>query len=197
MEPLTAAIAEAAVRKPLAEATVAQGIREVAAETAETLIGEQGLLQQLETIRFDSIESLAARNEAALSETRRESLETNLAANREAGRVREEVVGDELAHEYPVEAGYHIESQRFLRDEYGKIVHDPETGESRKIDFEVIKDGEVVKSVEVTSETADKTAQLAKEERIRGAGGNYVTDRRTGELAPFASEVKTEVVRRA
>ena len=71
------------------------------------------------------------------------------------------------------------------------------TGESRrKIDFEVIKDGEVVKSVEVTSETADKTAQLAKEERIRDAGGNYVVDRRTGELVRFAPDVQTEVVRR-
>ena len=72
MEPLIAA--EAAARKALAEAAGPQGVREVAAETAETLVGEQGLLQQLETIRFDSIESLAARNEAALSEVRREGL---------------------------------------------------------------------------------------------------------------------------
>ena len=193
MEPLTAAIAEAAARKALAEATVAQGVREVTAETAETLVGEQGLLQQLETIRFNSIESLAARNESALSEVRREVLE----ANREAGIEREKVVGDELAREYPAEAGYHIESQCPLRDEIGKIVRDPETGEFRKIDFEVVKDGEVVKSVEVTSETADKTAQLAKEERIRDTGGNYIVDHRTGELVRFAPDVKTEVIRRA
>lgn len=193
MEPLTAVMAEAAAGKALAEATVAQGIREVAAETAETLIGEQGLLQQLDTLRFDSIEALAARNEATLSEVRREGL----AANQEAGKAREKVVGDELVHEYPAEAGYHIESQCHLRDKSGEIVRDPETGESRKIDFEVIKDGEVVKSVEVTSETADKTAQLAKEERIRDAGGNYIVDRRAGELVRFAPDVKTEVVRRA
>lgn len=193
MESLTTAIAEAAARKALAEATVAQGIREAAAETAEALIGEQGLLQQLDTLRFDSIESLAARNEATLSEVRREVLE----ANREAGMEREKAVGDELGREYPAADGYYVESQRYLRDENGKIVRDPETGESRKIDFEVIKDGEIVKSVEVTSETADKIAQLAKEERIRDAGGNYIEDRRTGELVRFPSEVKTEVVRRA
>ena len=193
MEPLTAVMAEAAARKALAEATAAQGVREVTAETAEALVSEQGLLQQLDTLRFDSIESLAARNEATLSEVRREGL----AANQEAGKAREKVVGDELVHEYPAEAGYHIESQRHLRDKSGEIVRDPETGESRKIDFEVIKDGEVVKSVEVTSETADKTAQTAKEVRIRDAGGNFVIDRSTGELVPFRSGVETEVVRRA
>ena len=66
-----------------------------------------------------------------------------------------------------------------------------------RVDFEIIKDGEVVKSVEVTSETADKTAQLAKEERIRDTGGNYIVDHRTGELVCFAPDVKTEVIRRA
>ena len=168
----------------------------VAAETAETLVSEQGLLQQLETIRFDSIESLAARNEAAdlsVSEARREII----ADNREAGIERERIVGDELVREFPSEAGYHIESQCYLRGENGEIVCDPETGEGRKIDFTVIQDGEVVKSIEVTSETVDKTAQLAKEERIRNAGGDYIEDRRTGELVRFAPDVKTEVVRRA
>ena len=191
MEPLTAAIAEAAVRKALAEATAAQGVREVAAETAETLIGEQGLLQQLETIRFDSIEALAARNEAALREF------SQIEANRVSGAAREEAVASELTDRYPVENGYHIERECFLRDETGKITVDPNTGESRRIDFEIIKDGEVVKSVEVTSETADKTAQLAKEERIRDTGGNYIEDRRTGELVRFAPDVQTEVIRRA
>lgn len=191
MEPLTAAMSEAAARKALAEATVAQGIREVAAETAETLIGEQGLLQQLDTLRFDSIESLAARNEATLKEL------SQIEANRVSGAAREEAVASELMDKYPAEDGYHIERECFLRDETGKITVDPDTDESRRIDFEITKDGEVVKSIEVTSETADKTAQLAKEERIRDAGGNYIVDRRTGELVRFAPDVKTEVVRRA
>jgi hypothetical protein len=191
VEPLTAAIVEAAARKALAEATVAQGIREVAAETAETLVGEQGLVQQLETIRFGSVESVAARNEATLSEV------SQIEANRISGAAREEAVDSELAREYRLEGGYHIERECFLRDETGKITVDPNTGESRRVDFEIIKDGEVVKSVEVTSETADKTAQLAKEERIRDTGGNYIVDHRTGELVRFAPDVKTEVIRRA
>lgn len=192
MEPLTTtAIAEAATRKALAEATVAQGLREAAAETVETLVSEQGLLQQLDTLRFDSIESLAARNEAALKEF------SQIEANRISGAAREEAVASELIDQYPPEDGYHIERECFLRDETGKITVDPDTGESRRIDFEIIKDGEVVKSVEVTSETADKTAQLAKEERIRDAGGNYIEDRCTGEFIRFAPDVKTEVVRRA
>ena len=190
MEPLTAAI-EVAARKALAEATVAQGVREVAAETAETLVGEQGLLQQLDTLRFDSIESLAARNEAALREF------SQIEANQISGAAREETVANELADRYPPGDGYHVERECFLRDETGKITVDPNTGESRRVDFEIIKDGEVVKSVEVTSETADKTAQLAKEERIRNAGGDYIVDRRTGELVRFAPDVQTEVVRRA
>ncbi len=192
MEPLTAAIARASASELLAEVKIAQDLRETATEAAETLVGEQGLLQQLDTLRFDPIDSLAARNEATLSEVRREVLATN----REAGLVREEVVSGELLREYPGEAGYSIESQSYLRDENRGIVRDPETGESRKIDFAVIKDGEIVRSVEVTSETADKAAQVAKEERIRDAGGDYILDRRTDELVRFAPDVKTEVVRR-
>ena len=191
MEPLTAAIAEAAARKALAEATVAQGIREAAAEAAETIVGEQGLLQQIDTLRFDSIESLAARNEATLKEL------SQIEANRISGAAREEAVASELMDQYPPGDGYHIERECFLRDDAGKITVDPDTGESRRIDFDIIKDGEVVKSVEVTSETADKTAQLAKEERIRDAGGNYIEDRRTSEFIRFPLDVKTEVVRRA
>jgi hypothetical protein len=113
-----------------------------------------------------------------------------------SGAVREEVVSGELVRDYPAENGNHIEPECYLRDAEGHIVKDPEMGEARRIDFAVIKDGEVVKSVEVTSETADKTAQLAKEDRIREAGGNYIVDRRTGEIVPFAHNVKTEIWRR-
>lgn len=122
---------------------------------------------------------------------------SQIEANRISGAAREEVVGSELAHEYPAEDGNHIERECYLRDSEGHVVKDPETGEARRIDRLVLKDGEVVKSVEVTSETADKTAQMTKEERIREAGGNYIEDRRTGELVPFRSGVKTEIERRA
>ena len=163
----------------------------VATEAREALLGEQGLLDQLDAIKHGSRESVAARNEAALREV------SQIERNRCDGAKREEKVRIELEIKYPEEDGYHIEDQCSLRDETGKIAFDPVTGESRRSDIVVIKDGQVVRSVEVTSETAYKTAQLAKEYRIREAGGNFVLDRRTGELVPLAPGVKTEIVRRA
>lgn len=203
MEPLTTETIAASVKSMAAEAKTSQSIvesgsgvlsldagLETAAETHEANIGEQGLIQQLDSIRFESMEALVARNEAALGEM------SQIEVNRRFGAEREEVVDGELARDYPTETGNHIERECYLRNAEGGGVKDPETGEARRIDFAVIKDGEVVKSVEVTSETADKTAQLAKEDRIREAGGNYIVDRRTGEIVPFAHGVKTEVVRR-
>ena len=204
MAPLTAETIAAIVKAKAAEAMTAQSIveaesgvlsldagLETAAEAHEAIIGEQGLIQQLDSIRFESMEALAARNEAALSEM------SQIEANRISGAAREEVVGGELAREYPAENGNHIERECYLRNAEGHVVKDPETGEARRIDRVVLKNGEVVKSVEVTSETADKTAQMAKEERIREVGGNYIVDRRNGEIVPFAHGVKTEIVRRA
>ena len=94
--------------------------------------------------------------------------------NKEEGLRREAEVEEELEKKYPESEGYEIVSEAYLRDSEGKIVRDPETGEARRIDFVVVKDGQVVDSIEVTSETADKTGQTAKEERIRDAGGNYI-----------------------
>ena len=202
MDPLTAEAVAAAGKALASEAMAAQGLLEVessvwsldagletAAEAREAIIGEQGLIQQLDSIRFESMEALAARNEAVLREM------PQIEANRRAGAAREEAEYGELARKYPTEEGYHIERECYLRNAEGHVVKDSEMGEARRIDFGLIKDGEVVKSVEVTSETADKTVQMAKEERIREAGGNYI--RLTGEMVPFGRNVKTEVVRRA
>ena len=203
-EAMAAGTATVAGETMAAETIVAQGLLEAesgilgleagletAAEASESIISEQGLVDQLDSIRFESMEALAARNEAAINEL------SQIEANRIAGAAREEAVSSELVHEYPAENGSHIERECYLRDAEGHVVKDPETGEARRVDFAVTKDGEVVKSVEVTSETADKTVQLAKEARIREAGGNYIKDRSTGELARFPSDVKTEVWRRA
>ena len=59
----------------------------------------------------------------------------------------------------------------------------------------VVKDGKVVDSIEVTSKTADKTEQSAKEERIREAGGNYIRDN-DGNLVEIPSYVQTHIERR-
>ena len=54
----------------------------------------------------------------------------------------------------------------------------PLTGESRKLDFVIKGSGKNGGGLaqEFTSKTASKRSQLAKEERIRDAGGVYVRD---------------------
>ena len=115
--------------------------------------------------------------------------------NKIDGLAREKEVAEELQEKYPPEEGYEIVSEAYLRDKDGNIVRDSETGEARRIDFVVVKDGKVVDSVEVTSKTADKTEQTAKEERIREAGGNYIRDY-NGNLVEIPSTVQTRIERR-
>ena len=96
---------------------------------------------------------------------------------------------------YPPEKGYQIVSEVYLRDKDGNIVKDTVTGEARRVDFMVVKDGKVIDSIEVTSKTADKSEQLAKEERIRDNGGNYIRDN-NGNLVEIPSTVHTHIERR-
>lgn len=58
-----------------------------------------------------------------------------------------------------------------------------------------IKNGKAVDSIEVTSITADKTEQSAKEERIRANGGNYIRDN-NGNLIEIPSDIYTRIERR-
>lgn len=115
--------------------------------------------------------------------------------NKMDGLEREKEVAEELQKKYPPEEGYEIIPEAYLRDKDGNIVRDPETGEARRVDFVVVKDGKVVDSVEVTSKTADKTEQSAKENRIRETGGNYVRDS-AGNLVEMPADVKTRIERR-
>lgn len=115
--------------------------------------------------------------------------------NKLDGRQREKDVEKELNEEYPPEEGYSTVPEATLRDKDGNIVKDPVTGEARRIDIVVVKDGKAVDSIEVTSKTADKSAQSAKEERIREAGGNYIKDN-NGKLVEIPKEVRTRIERR-
>lgn len=167
------------------------------AEASEARVGEKGLLEQMDTIRYSSLESVAARNEVTIKDT------PQIEINRSDGVARQEAVGAELLRDYPTEQGYNVESELYLRNQDGSIARDPSVQEgnglegTRRLDFVVILNGQVIKSVEVTSETAPKALQSAKEDRIREAGGNYVLDRSTGELVPFAHGVRTQIIRRA
>lgn len=115
--------------------------------------------------------------------------------NKLDGLAREKEVGEELEKKYPSEEGNQIVSEAYLRDKDGVIVKDFVTGEARRVDFMVVKDGRVIDSIEVTSKTADKAEQIAKEERIRKAGGNYIRDNE-GNLAEISSAVHTHIERR-
>lgn len=115
--------------------------------------------------------------------------------NKLDGLQREHDVEEELERQYLLEKGYSVISEAYLRNENGTIVKDTVTGEARRIDFVVAKDEKVVDSIEVTSKTADKTAQTAKEVRIREAGGNYIRDYE-GNLIEIPSEVHTRIERR-
>jgi hypothetical protein len=118
-----------------------------------------------------------------------------LIGNKEEGLRREAEVEEDLKKKYLESDGYEIVKEAYLRDSEGKIVKDPETGTARRIDFVVVKDGQVVDSIEVTSETADKREQTAKENRIREAGGNYIKTA-DGSLAKFPENIHTQIERR-
>lgn len=114
--------------------------------------------------------------------------------NKIDGTQREREVANELEKKYSFEEGYSIIPEAYLRDKKGDIVKDPVTNEARRIDFVIVKDNKVVDSIEVTSKTADKTNQAAKEKRIREIGGNYI--RYNGNVIEIPSNVLTRIERR-
>ena len=115
--------------------------------------------------------------------------------NKVDGTVRENHFAEELKVKYPEKDGYSVLRETYLRDQNGNIVKDPVTGTGRRVDMMVVKDGEVVNSFEVTSKTANKTAQTAKELRIREAGGNFIKDK-SGKLIEIPKDIFTEIIRR-
>ena len=117
-----------------------------------------------------------------------------LEINRETGDDRERQAEADLRMRFPEAEGYELLKECTLRDGEGSIARDPETGSYRRVDFVVAKDGEVVRMFEVTSETAPKEAQLAKEVRILESGGNHVRHP-DGNLLPINNEVVSEVLR--
>ncbi len=119
----------------------------------------------------------------------------DLIENKRTGLEREQQVKEELEEKYPLEKGYTILSEIYLRDENGKSVADPVTGERRRVDFAVIRNNQVIEMIEVTSLTADKQLQIAKENRIREAGGNYIRNQ-NGELCKIPDSMHTKIERR-
>jgi exopolysaccharide biosynthesis protein len=117
---------------------------------------------------------------------------TGVRANQLAGASREALVRSELAAKYP---GAAIQNEVYLRTASGARAIDPLTGTARRIDSVVIQNGRVVDSVEVTSLTASKDAQVFKEFSIRNNGGTFIRDRATGQLLDI-SQVPTQLARK-
>jgi hypothetical protein len=177
----------------------ANRMRDVLVAKAEPVLVQ---LTDIKNSTFESLQGQVADAESKISgaATAREVTlikagESVIGRNRREGQEREETIRRELETKYPPSEGYTIHSQPILRGENGQIVKDPYTGEARRPDFAISKNGQVVDMVEVTSEYADKTLQLKKEENIRANGGNYIKDNQTGELIEIPSEIKTRVER--
>jgi hypothetical protein len=113
-------------------------------------------------------------------------------ANKKAGDQRQEVAKSALQEKYP---NARVESERYLRNANGKSVRDKVTGERRRLDHVVIQDGQVIASVEVTSPSAPKGTQQAKEGRVRRQGGYYIRDPKTREIlaAPRSKVVRVDL----
>jgi RHS repeat-associated protein len=116
----------------------------------------------------------------------------NMLRNAAAGALREVRFAEELAKQFP---GSSIQKEVYLRNADGSIAKDPLTGQARRIDYVVIEDGKIRGLHEVTSQTANKRAQLFKEESIRQNGGTYIRDRQTGKLIDV-SNMSTRLNRR-
>lgn len=99
--------------------------------------------------------------------------------NKLDGLAREKRAKDILERRYGKE---NVLSERILRDSMGNKVVDPFTNSGRRVDFVVRgKDG-LWRPVEITSMTAPKAEQLAKEARIQELGGIFVRNPTTKEM---------------
>lgn len=110
--------------------------------------------------------------------------------NHQEGLRRQDEVAQELAAENP---GKVVQGERLLRDETGKKVVDPVTGQGRRVDHAVIdRDKGTARTYETTGNAVDKTVQLEKEQRVRDAGGRYIRDKETRKMVEVegVSEVK-------
>nr|WP_319527521.1 RHS repeat-associated core domain-containing protein [Pseudomonas laurentiana] len=96
------------------------------------------------------------------------------------GERRHKLLNEQLRAKHPEAT---IQCECYLRDANGKSVRDPDTGERRRIDTAVIENGEA-KTYEVTSMTANKDSQMAKEFRVFDAGGTHIRDRGSNGLIP-------------
>lgn len=183
--------------KGLAKAGTKKAVKEVAkagAKKAAKEVAEAGAEKAAKEVAEAGTEKVT--KEGAEAATKEVDEAAQIVKNRIDGAAREEKVLKDLRNEY---SENNIISQAVIRDSSGKIIRDPITNEARRIDFVVTDGKKVIKSIEVTSETAPKKAQIEKELRIlkqaREMGGAYIKNDKTGELIKFGKNITTEIMR--
>jgi len=178
----TREIAEAGVEKVVKEAAEI-GVEKLAKEGAEE--GAQRLLQETADEVVENLFHL-------------DVPESQIVKNKIDGIAREEKVLEELISRY---GDGNVIREAFLRDKNGMPIKDLVTEEARRIDFIISQGEKVIKSIEVTSETASKTAQIAKELRIlewaKDHGGAFIKNPNTEKLIEFGEDIITEIRRLA
>ena len=185
-------VAEAGAKKAAKEAV------EAGAEKAAKEVVEAGA----EKAAKEAVEAGAekAAKEVAEGGTEAAAKEINEIAqvvkNKLDGVAREETVLKDLVSKYGKD---NVLREQYLRNMEGEIMKDIETGTARRIDFVVKQGDKIIKSIEVTSPTVDKTLQVLKEKRIlehaKEIGGAFIKDPNTGKLLDFTSDLVTEIVR--
>jgi hypothetical protein len=113
------------------------------------------------------------------------------ALNNKCNGIRRENAAQRLlAERFP---NARVQAETFLRNRNGTKARDPKSGKGRRIDFVLFDRGTAVKRFEITSQFAQKKAQIARESRILRQRKNgqprtgpvYVRDRKTGKLVPI------------
>ncbi len=123
-----------------------------------------------------------------------EKITSLVVKNKRAGVAREEKVLKRLLKKYKTKNGYEVVREAIIRDAQGNPIIDSVTNQARRIDFVVTNGNKVVDSIEVTSRTASKVAQVAKEERIRKAGNVFIKNSK-GSLIELPKDAVTRIVR--
>ncbi len=186
-EKLTKEAVEAGAEKVVKEAAEA-GVEKITKDTVET--GAEVMAKEVSEAGSERVVREATESGAEAAEKL-----DQITKNKLDGTAREEKVLEDLVS---ANGEDNVIREALLRDKDGIPIKDPETGEARRIDFIVTQGKKIIESIEVTSETADKVLQMAKETRILQEaaknGGAFIRDK-SGELIEFTMDIITEIRR--
>ena len=197
-------VAEAGAEKAVKEAAeagaekAAKEVVEAGTEKAVKEVTEAGTEKAVkETVEAGTEKATKELTEAGTEKGAKEIDEgVKCIKNKQDGLEREKEVFEKLISKFGEE---NVLKEQYLRNKAGEIIKDPVTGTARRIDFIVTKGKEVIRSIEVTSLTADKAAQTGKELRILKQaiddGGVFIKNMKTGEMYEFTLYTIREIWR--